>query len=75
MQRRDLIKTASLLLPFLLPGLAWAQDYPKPGATLRYVVPFRPRGTGPVQRRAGGGAVPAGWVDGRDGAPGGAATG
>ena len=37
MQRRALIKTAPLLL---LPGLAWAQDYPKPGATIRYVVPF-----------------------------------
>ena len=49
MQRRDLLKTAPLL--WLLNGAAWAQDYPKPGATLRYVVPFPPGGLTDVMAR------------------------
>ena len=61
MQRRDLIKTASLLLPFLLPGLAWAQDYPKPGATLRYVVPFPPGGLTDVMARQVGQQLAERW--------------
>jgi len=51
MNRRDLIKTAPSLLLLALPGLAWAQDYPKPGATLRYVVPFPPGGLTDVMAR------------------------
>ena len=49
MQRRDLLKTAPLL--WLLNGAAWAQDYPKLGATLRYVVPFPPGGLTDVMAR------------------------
>lgn len=48
MRRRDLIKTAPLIL---LPSLVWSQDYPKPGATLRYVVPFPPGGLTDVMAR------------------------
>ncbi len=48
MQRRDLLKTAALSL---LPAAAWAQDYPKAGATIRYVVPFPPGGLTDVMAR------------------------
>jgi tripartite-type tricarboxylate transporter receptor subunit TctC len=72
MQRRDLIKTAPL---FLLPSLAWAQDYPKPGATLRYVVPFPPGGLTDVMARQVGQQLGERWKVGVviDNKPGGGA--
>ncbi|MBA4175742.1 MAG: ABC transporter substrate-binding protein [Leptothrix sp. (in: Bacteria)] len=48
MQRRHVLQTLPLML---LPGLAWSQDYPKPGAALRYVVPFPPGGLTDVMAR------------------------
>ena len=48
MQRRHLIHTLSLML---LPTWAWSQEYPKPGAALRYVVPFPPGGLTDVMAR------------------------
>lgn len=48
MQRRDLLKTATLCL---LPAGAGAQDYPRAGATIRYVVPFPPGGLTDVMAR------------------------
>jgi tripartite-type tricarboxylate transporter receptor subunit TctC len=52
MQRRQSLVTLSSLA--LLPNLAWSQDYPKAGATLRYVVPFPPGGLTDVMARTVG---------------------
>ena len=53
MQRRELLIGAAALLPLLSATSAWSQttDYPKPGATLRYVVPFPPGGLTDVMAR------------------------
>jgi tripartite-type tricarboxylate transporter receptor subunit TctC len=58
MQRRDLLKAATLVLP----GLAWAQaDYPKPGSTIRYVVPFPPGGLTDMMARLVGQQLGSRW--------------
>jgi tripartite-type tricarboxylate transporter receptor subunit TctC len=51
MQRRTLLSLTPTMLPALWPAWAWAQDYPRPGATLRYVVPFPPGGLTDVMAR------------------------
>ena len=58
MQRRELLKTATLCL---LPTGAWAQDYPRAGATLRYVVPFPPGGLTDVMARQVGQQLAERW--------------
>ena len=54
MQRRELMRAALAAAPAALwPATGWAQaiDYPKPGATLRYIVPFPPGGLTDVMAR------------------------
>ena len=59
MQRRELIIAGAGLLP----GLSMAQglDYPKAGATIRYVVPFPPGGLTDVMARSVGQALGERW--------------
>jgi tripartite-type tricarboxylate transporter receptor subunit TctC len=57
MQRRHLLQSSIALLP----GLAWAQDYPKAGATFRYVVPFPPGGLTDIMARLVGQQLGARW--------------
>ena len=54
MQRRELMRAALAAAPATLwPATGWSQaiDYPKPGATLRYIVPFPPGGLTDVMAR------------------------
>ena len=53
MQRRELILGAIAAAAAAAPGALWAQagDYPKPGAALRYIVPFPPGGLTDVMAR------------------------
>ena len=59
MQRRDLIIAGAGLLPGL--SLAQGTDYPKAGATIRYVVPFPPGGLTDVMARSVGQALGERW--------------
>ena len=54
MQRRELMRAALAAVPAApWPAAGWSQtiDYPKPGATLRYIVPFPPGGLTDVMAR------------------------
>ena len=66
MRRRELLIGGAGLLPWagLWPTLARAQgdDYPKPGQTLRYVVPFPPGGLTDVMARLVGQQLAAHWA-------------
>jgi len=60
MQRRELLLTG---MAALVPGLGWAQasEYPKPGSTIRYVVPFPPGGLTDVMARLVGQQLGTRW--------------
>ena len=61
-RRRLLAWTAGAAATLSLPPLACAQaDYPKPGATLRYIVPFPPGGLTDVMARLVGQQLGARW--------------
>jgi len=76
MQRRHLIALAATLATGLAaPLAAQAQDYPKPGASLRYIVPFPPGGLTDVMARQVGQALGTRWgvtvvIDNRPGSGG-----
>jgi tripartite-type tricarboxylate transporter receptor subunit TctC len=71
MQRREWLAGAAGLWPALIPALApalWsspvsaqATDYPKPGASIRYVVPFPPGGLTDVMARLVGQQLAERW--------------
>jgi len=63
MQRRQLITLAGLTGLGLAPDAIWAQavEYPKPGATIRYVVPFAPGGLTDVMARLVGQQLAERW--------------
>lgn len=44
MKRRDIVMASTAAALAALPGWSRAQGFPKPGATLKYVVPFAPGG-------------------------------
>ena len=61
MQRRHLLALAAAATAGALPLASWAQDYPKPGATLRYIVPFPAGGLTDVMARQVGQALGTRW--------------
>ena len=46
---------------FVLPGLAWGQEFPKAGMTIKYVVPFPPGGLTDVMARSVGQKLAEDW--------------
>jgi tripartite-type tricarboxylate transporter receptor subunit TctC len=54
MQRRHLVAGAASAALFGLPGLARAQEFPRAGMTVRYIVPFPPGGLTDVMARSVG---------------------
>lgn len=77
MKRREIVQGAMVVAAMLAPGWAAAQapDYPKPGSTIRYVVPFPPGGLTDVMARQVGQQLAERWkvtvvIDNKPGAGG-----
>ncbi len=61
MQRRDIVLGAAAATLAGLPGLARAQDFPRAGTTIRYIVPFPPGGLTDVMARIVGQKLGESW--------------
>ena len=62
MQRREWLGWAAAAAVPVMTGVAWAQgEYPKPGGTIRYVVPFPPGGLTDVMARQVGQTLGERW--------------
>ena len=61
MQRRDVVIGAAAAALAGLPGLARAQEFPKAGMTIKYIVPFPPGGLTDVMARIVGQKLSEAW--------------
>lgn len=61
MKRRDIVLGGAGAALGALPGLAVAQEFPRPGNTIKYVVPFAPGGLTDAMARMVGGKLSEAW--------------
>ena len=61
MQRRDVVRGATAAVMAGLPGLTSAQEFPKAGTTIKYIVPFPPGGLTDVMARIVGQKLGEAW--------------
>lgn len=61
MYRRDILLGAAATAGFMLPAVAWGQEFPKAGMTIKYVVPFPPGGLTDVMARSVGQKLAEAW--------------
>ncbi len=61
MHRRDIVLGAAAAACSVLAGLAWGQEFPRAGTTIKYVVPFPPGGLTDVMARSVGQKLAEAW--------------